>query len=248
MKHSPRPRLFDAGIKPSGERHIRSYACRQRRITDAQRQALEHLWDRYGLNPEKPIDAMAAFSRKAPLIVEIGFGDGETLATMAAENPQFDYLGIEVHRPGVGHLLLRLDTLSLGNVKVVCADAVDILQGNIEDASLAGVHLFFPDPWPKKRHHKRRLMNAGFAGLMVRKLEDLGYFHAATDCEDYAHQMLAVLEACRLLENTAGKGRFAERPPHRPLTRFEARGQRLGHQVWDLTFRKRASGWPLSEC
>jgi tRNA (guanine-N7-)-methyltransferase len=220
-------------------RPIRSYTLRQGRMTEAQRKALETLWPIYGLEPGQSLDALAAFGREAPIIVEIGFGNGGTLAQMAAARPDLNFVGIEVHRPGVGHLLLRLREMELTNVRVHCADATEILARDVADAGLAGIHLFFPDPWPKKRHNKRRLVNPDFIRLAARKLKQGGIFHAATDWENYAQQILSVLEGCKEMENAAGENAYSPRPPHRPLTKFESRGQRLGHGVWDLVFTRR---------
>lgn len=220
------------------QRRIRSFVLRQGRITQAQNSALENLWPVFGLDPEEPFDALRAFSREAPLTLEIGFGNGESLAKMAAAAPEKDFLGIEVHRPGVGHLLLKAQELGLSNIRAYCADAVEILQNKIPDQSLAGIQVFFPDPWHKKRHHKRRLIAPDFVRLAARKLKSGGVLHCATDWEDYASQMLEVLEACEELSNSAGKNQFSERPDYRPLTKFETRGQRLGHGVWDLLFVK----------
>ena len=219
-------------------RPIRSFVRRQGRITLAQNAALENLWPVFGLDPGLAFNAEEAFGRDAPLILEIGFGNGDSLAEMAAADPQKDFLGIEVHRPGVGHLLLRAQELGLGNVRVYCADAVEILRNRIGADSLDGVQVFFPDPWHKKRHHKRRLVNAGFVALLADRLKPGGVLHCATDWEPYAEQMLEVLEAGRSLRNRAGKGNFSQRPACRPLTKFEMRGQRLGHGVWDLLFEK----------
>jgi tRNA (guanine-N7-)-methyltransferase len=220
------------------ERRIRSYVRRQGRTTAAQRKALERLWNRYVLNTDRMFDHLTIFSRAAPLIVEVGFGNGDALASLALANPQLDYLGIEVHRPGIGRLLGQLEALDIHNVRVYCDDAVNVLKSNIPDTSLTGLHLFFPDPWPKKRHKKRRLMTPGFVELVCQKLIPSGYLHAATDWEDYAYQMLSVLNECRSLQNAAATDRFVERPAHRPLTKFEIKGQRLGHKVWDLIFFK----------
>jgi tRNA (guanine-N7-)-methyltransferase len=220
-------------------RHIRSFTLRQGRLTDGQQKALETLWPAYGLDADRPFDKQAIFGRDAPVILEIGFGDGESLAQMAADQPDKDFLGIEVHRPGVGHLLLKLQDRGLGNVRIYNADAIEVLSRNIADASLAGINLFFPDPWPKKRHHKRRIVNPGFMGLVVRKLQRNGIFHAATDWEDYAQHMLDVLEKCSELENSEGSKSYSVRPAHRPLTKFESRGHRLGHGVWDLVYSRR---------
>jgi tRNA (guanine-N7-)-methyltransferase len=212
---------------------------RQGRITQAQRRALETLWPIYGLDPAKPFEPRRVFNRNAPVIVEIGFGNGDTLAQMAMAQPDIDFLGIEVHRPGVGHLLLKLEEQGLTNVRIYCADALEILRDAIPDDSLAGLNLFFPDPWPKQRHHKRRLVNPAFASLVAGKLmKPGGRFHAATDWEDYAHQMMEVLENCGELQNVAGKGGFWQGPTQRPQTRFEGRGKQLGHQVWDLVFAR----------
>jgi tRNA (guanine-N7-)-methyltransferase len=219
------------------EHRIRSFIRRQGRITVAQTKALSHLWPVYGLESGQVLDVPAVFGRIAPLVLEIGFGNGEALATMALENPDFNHIGVEVHRPGVGHLLLRLSELSLTNIRIYCADAVEILTRNIADASLDRIQLFFPDPWPKKRHHKRRIVNADFLALVNRKLKPGGVFHAATDWEPYATAMAESLEACPELVSTA-PGPFAPRPGYRPRTKFESRGQRLGHGVWDLLYRR----------
>ncbi len=220
------------------KRHIRSYVLRQGRTTLAQNAALESLWPTFGLNLEQDFNAIETFGRDAPLILEIGFGNGESLAQMAVQSSEKDFLGIEVHRPGVGHLLLKAQELGLENVRVYCADAVEVLRDRIPPNRLCGVQVFFPDPWHKQRHHKRRLVNAGFVSLVADRLKPAGFLHCATDWEDYARQMLEVLEASPVLRNQAGKGRYAERPASRPQTKFEARGQCLGHGVWDLLFEK----------
>jgi tRNA (guanine-N7-)-methyltransferase len=223
----------------SGERRIRSYSRRQGRITTAQREALQTLWKDYCLDPDRPFDAAAVFSRSdIPLILEIGFGNGNTLLEMAAADPEKDYLGIEVHRPGVGHLMRLLAHHGVTNVRIYCADAVDVLKRCLPDENLDGVNLFFPDPWPKKRHHKRRLVTPEFIDLIAKKLKVGGRFHTATDWEDYAQSMASVLEANRHLRNTAPSGSFAKRPGQRPLTKFERRGLRLGHRVRDLVYQR----------
>ena len=219
-------------------RPIRSFIRRQGRMTRAQHAALDTLWPDYGLDPAVRLAPETVFSRRAPLVLEIGFGDGESLAEMAAAHPEKNYVGIEVHMPGVGHLMLRLKALALQNVRIYCFDAVEILTHSIPDGSLSGINLFFPDPWPKKKHHKRRILTPEFVGLALTKLQQDGIFHAASDWEDYAMQMLAVLEQNALLENTAGAGSFAPRPGDRPITKFERRGLRLGHGVWDLIYRR----------
>ncbi|ESS73446.1 tRNA (guanine-N(7)-)-methyltransferase TrmB [Methyloglobulus morosus KoM1] len=219
-------------------RKIRSFIRRQGRITQGQEFALEHHWDKYCLTPDNPLDTIQVFGRLAPLCVEIGFGNGDCLAQLAAANPDKDYLGIEVHRPGVGHLLMRLEEQGLHNVRVYCHDAIEILTNNVADNSLAAVHLFFPDPWHKRKHHKRRIVQSSFVELLALKLQSGGYFHAATDWEHYAKAMLEVLSADNRLTNASLTDTYCERPAYRPLTKFEQRGLRLGHGVWDLIFIK----------
>ena len=223
---------------PSPDHRIRSFIRRQGRITLAQAKALEDLWPVYGLEPGQALDAPTVFGRVAPLVLEIGFGNGESLAKMASENPGSDYIGIEVHRPGVGHLLLRIEEKGLGNLRVYCADAIEILNQNIADASFDRLQLFFPDPWHKKRHNKRRIVNAGFLDLVCRKLKRGGIFHAATDWQPYAEHMAEALEASPELTSLTDSSPYSPRPDYRPLTKFESRGQRLGHGVWDLLYRR----------
>ncbi|MGZ8161800.1 MAG: tRNA (guanosine(46)-N7)-methyltransferase TrmB [Methylobacter sp.] len=218
---------------------IRSFIRRQGRITQGQQLALDNYWDRYCLDPKADYDFARVFSwDDAPLYVEIGFGNGDNLAKMAAANPDKNYIGIEVHRPGVGHLLLRLEQQGLNNVRIYCHDAIEIFEQKITDNSVAGVYLFFPDPWPKKKHHKRRIVRPDFVELLVRKLKSGGYFHAATDWQNYAENMLAVLSAETAISNSSNTDDYCERPAYRPLTKFEQRGLRLGHGVWDLIFKK----------
>jgi tRNA (guanine-N7-)-methyltransferase len=222
----------------TARRPVRSYVLRQGRVTDAQRRAREHLLPRFGIPfSREPLDLERAFGRTAPKILEIGFGMGETTADIAARHPANDYLGVEVHSPGVGALLKRIDELKLANVRVIQHDAVEVLEHMIPPASLAGVHLFFPDPWPKKRHHKRRLIQPPFVALLTSRMEPGAYVHAATDWEDYAQQIMEVLSAEPLLNNTVAG--FAQRPDGRPRTKFEGRGLKLGHKVWDVVFRRR---------
>jgi len=217
---------------------IRSFIRRQGRLTPGQQLALDNYWDKYCLDPKADYDFAAVFGRNAPLFIEIGFGNGESLASMAAANPDKDYIGIEVHRPGVGHLLLLLNQQSLTNVRIYCHDAIEIMEHKIADNSLSGVHLFFPDPWPKKKHHKRRIVRPDFIDLLIRKLKPEGYFHAATDWENYAEAMLAVLSESSALRNASPSNDYCQCPEYRPLTKFEQRGIRLGHGVWDLIFIK----------
>jgi tRNA (guanine-N7-)-methyltransferase len=222
-------------------RSIRSFVRRESRITPAQLRALGELWPRYGIpEGQAPLDWPSVFGRRAPVILEIGFGNGEALAAAAAAHPENNYLGIEVHRPGVGSLLRRIEAGTLSNVRVLLGDASEILAQRIPDASLAAVHLFFPDPWPKKRHHKRRLVQPEFAALVARKLEAGGYFHLATDWPAYAEHMAAVLSRTEGLVDASGEGRFQELVAGRLSTRFEQRGRRLGHEVRDLVYLRLA--------
>ena len=218
-------------------RPIRSFVLRQGRVTHAQRRACEELLTVYGVPfAPAPLDLDRLFGRAAPRILEIGFGMGETTATIAQAHPENDYLGIEVHTPGVGSLLKQLDDLNLKNVRIIRHDAVEVLQQMIASAALDGVHLFFPDPWPKKRHHKRRLVQAPFVALLASRMKSGATVHTCTDWEDYARQMLEVLSAEPALRNAAPG--YADRPEGRPETKFERRGLALGHRVWDLVFRK----------
>lgn len=217
---------------------IRSFIRRQGRMTPAQQNALNTFWETYCLDPDVEHDYNRVFGRVAPLVVEIGFGNGAALAEMAEANPERDFIGIEVHKPGVGHLMLLAQQKKLTNLRIFCHDAIEILEKNIPDNRLAAVHLFFPDPWPKKRHHKRRIVRDDFVEIISRKLKPGGYFHAATDWENYAEHMLAVLNRSKTLINSSPASGFCERPDYRPLTKFEKRGIRLGHNVWDLVFKK----------
>jgi tRNA (guanine-N7-)-methyltransferase len=218
-------------------RSIRSYVLRQGRISNAQRRAHEQLLPAYGV-PESAgaLDLDRIFGRAAPKILEIGFGMGETTVAIAAQHPERDYLGVEVHTPGVGSLLKRLAELDLKNVRVIQQDVVEVLRDRIVPAALDGAHIFFPDPWPKKRHHKRRLIQPPFVALLASRLKPGATVHACTDWEDYARQMLEVLAAEPTLANTASG--FVPRPDSRPQTKFEHRGLKLGHPVWDLVFRR----------
>jgi len=219
-------------------RPIRSYVLRQGRMTEAQRGALETLWPRYGVVlGAAPLVFADIFASNAPVILEIGFGNGDALLAAAAAHSERNFLGVEVHRPGVGSLLLKLAAAGLENVRLVMADVNDVLA-RLAPGSLHGIHLFFPDPWPKKRHHKRRLLQPAFARRLRDVLAPGGYLHCATDWEDYAAQMLAVLEQTPDFVNAAGKGAYAERPPSRPVTRFERRGLAEGRVVRDLLFRR----------
>lgn len=220
-------------------RRIRSFVKREGRLTSGQQRALDELFPQYGFTRNESVfDLNEMFGRDAPKILEIGFGTGTSLAEMAKAHPENDYLGIEVHRPGVGNLLLQIERDSITNIRVMCDDAVEVLENNVADNTLDAVYLFFADPWHKKKHHKRRIVQDAFVQLLRNKLKTSGIFHMATDWQDYAEHMMQVMTEAKGFENTAGSGNYTERPDYRPLTKFERRGQRLGHGVWDLIFRK----------
>ena len=217
------------------KRHIRSYVLRQGRVSPAQQRAVEILLPRFGIPyAVQPLSLAQVFDRDAPKILEIGFGMGESTAAIALAHPENDYLALEVHTPGVGNLLKLIEAQQITNIRIIQHDAVEVLRDMLPDAVLDGVHIFFPDPWHKARHNKRRLIQAPFIAHLVKKLKPGGYVHVATDWQDYAEQILAVLNAEPQLENTASD--YAPRPEYRPLTKFEQRGLRLGHGVWDLVF------------
>ncbi len=237
-------------------RPIRSFVRREGRLTSGQQRALDELWSRFAIDSAGPdtleatrlalnepaLDVDVLFTREPgsqrQTVLEIGFGNGTSLAEMAAAHPDLDYLGIEVHRPGVGNLMRLLAERDLHNVRVLCDDAVQILKHRLPDVSLDRVQLFFPDPWHKKRHHKRRIVSPEFTALIAQKLKPGGVFHLATDWQDYAEQMMAVMSAAAEFHNLAGVNNYSPRPEWRPLTKFEQRGQRLGHGVWDLLFER----------
>ena len=227
-------------------RRIRSFVLRQGRVTKGQANALETQWPRYGVEYGlQGIDLNVLFGRKDSQIqpnkkiLEIGFGMGETTAKIAQTLPDYDFLAAEVHTPGVGALLKLIEELALTNIRIIQHDVVEVLQNMLADASLDGVHIFFPDPWHKKRHHKRRLIQAEFVKLLCSKLKMGAYIHVATDWQEYAEWVLEVLNAEQQLQNTAAD--FAEKPSYRPLTKFENRGIKLGHGVWDMVFKKMKS-------
>lgn len=223
---------------PEIHRPIRSFVLRQGRLSHAQARAHDTLLPLYGIEFNgEIINFPMLFGRRVPIILEIGFGMGETTAAIAAAHPEADFLGIEVHTPGVGSLLKQIRERGLTNLRVIQHDAVAVLREMVGLQSLDGAHIFFPDPWPKKRHHKRRLVQTDFIALLASRLKCGAYVHLATDWQEYAEQMLAVLSAEPQLENTAAG--YAPRPPWRPQTKFETRGLRLGHGVWDLVFKKK---------
>jgi tRNA (guanine-N7-)-methyltransferase len=217
---------------------IRSYVLRQGRFSPAQQRAYHELLPRFGVPyRDAPLDWREVFGREASVVAEIGFGMGETTARIAAANPATDYLAIEVHSPGVGSLLKRIREDAIANIRVVQHDAVEVMRDMVPAESLAAIHVFFPDPWPKKRHHKRRLLQREFLALAATRLAPGGVLHVATDWGEYAEEVLALLGETRSLRNTAHG--FAPRPPWRPETKFERRGRTLGHGVWDIVFEKR---------
>ncbi len=219
---------------------IKSFVQRIGRMTDAQRTALDSFWDKYCLNHEQVCDFSIVFGRQALVIVEIGFGNGESLAQTAANNPDKDYIGIEVHKPGVGNLLAQLERQDITNVRVFYHDAIEVLEKCIPEHSLAGLHLFFPDPWHKRKHHKRRIVRPSFVKLIAQKLQGGAYFHTATDWQHYAVHMLKILTVAESFKNQSidKQNGYCPRPDYRPLTKFEQRGLRLGHGVWDLIFMR----------
>jgi len=223
-------------------RRVRSFVRRAGRTTAAQARALDELWVTYGIEtPDGALDLDALFGRSAPRVCEIGFGNGDALLALACSRPDMDFLGIEVHDPGIGHLLLAADGAGLRNLRVARHDAVDVIHGWLPPACLDRLHLYFPDPWPKRRHHKRRIVQPDFLEDVARLLKPGGVLHMATDWQPYAEHMLSVTEASRHFRNLAGPEEYSPRPPERPETRFERRGRRLGHAVRDLLF-ERVSG------
>ena len=220
-------------------RSIRSFVTRAGRITSAQQRALDELWPRFGVEfAATPLDPATLFGRAAPRSIEIGFGNGDNLLGLAAAHPERDFLGVEVHRSGVGRVMLALETRQLRNVRLICHDAVEVLECQVPAGSVDEILILFPDPWPKKRHHKRRLLQVPFATLAASRLASGGLLRVATDWQPYALQILETLSAIPGLRNTAADGGFIPRPAERERTRFERRGERLGHEVWDLAFQR----------
>ncbi|WP_106476605.1 tRNA (guanosine(46)-N7)-methyltransferase TrmB [Phytohalomonas tamaricis] len=236
---TPRPEDSIAEPQDTPRRGVKSYVLRSGRMTVAQTRGLEEVFPRLGLSLEAGrLDLDALFGRAAPRVVEIGFGMGASLFTQAENHPETDFIGIEVHPPGVGKLLDELDKHGLTNVRIYREDALRVLAEAIPEASIDTLQLFFPDPWPKKKHHKRRIVQPAFVELVRSRLKPGGQFHMATDWEAYAEHMAEIMEAAPGFENTSTQGAFVPRPEFRPLTKFEARGERLGHGVWDLIYRR----------
>jgi len=227
--------------EPPFMRPVRSFVLRAGRLTEGQKRALDELWPLYGIDEGKyQLDLEILFGNDQPVIMEIGFGNGDATWQMALAHPEENYLGVEVHRPGVGHLLLKLEENGIGNVRIACEDAVELIHQRIPRGSLAGVRIYFPDPWPKKRHHKRRIIQAPFIGLLAEKMQAGGILHMATDWEQYAEYMLEVMHNSRDFKNLAPDGKSCPKPEWRPATKYEKRGERLGHSVFDLVFRRTA--------
>ena len=226
---------------------MRSFVRREGRLTRGQARALERLWPAYGVVPEGVLELDALFGRRAPRVLDIGFGDGEALVEMAAGDPQRDYLGAEVYRPGVGHCLLCAEAAELANLRVTPLDAVALLREHLPPASLDEVLILFPDPWPKKRHHKRRIVQPAVLDLLAGRLRGGGVLHLATDRADYAAWMLETLEADPRFTNLAGAGRFLPPPAPRPETKFERRGRELGHEVFDLRYALHSTHPPTTD-
>ncbi|MCZ6499187.1 MAG: tRNA (guanosine(46)-N7)-methyltransferase TrmB [Gammaproteobacteria bacterium] len=234
-----RHHFLGIGLTENRQRTVRSFVMRAGRMTEAQSRAISDLWPVFGVDYEKnPLEFARLFGRPAPVVLEIGFGNGESLAQQAADEQEVNFLGVEVHPPGVGHLLITIRQLELNNIRISRHDAVEVLRDQVPNNSLAGVNMFFPDPWPKKRHHKRRIVQSNFVNMVAKKLQPEAFLHLATDWQPYAEHMLATLDRCSELINESGPGCFSDRLDSRTLTKFEARGKRLGHDVWDLRYRK----------
>lgn len=231
------------GGDPRHHRPVRSFVLRAGRLTEGQQRALKELWPLYGVEAgENELDPGSLFGNDRPLIMEIGFGNGDATWQMAINEPDRNFLGVEVHKPGVGHLLLKIEEHRISNLRIACEDAVELLGRRIPDRALSAVRIYFPDPWPKKRHHKRRIVQQPFVDLLARKMKADGILHLATDWEPYAEHMLGVLNASTAFENQSQHGEACPRPEWRPETKYEKRGERLGHGVYDLLFRRLPDG------
>ena len=222
------------------KRKIKSFVLRQGKMTQGQENAIKELMPKYAINyAEQKLDLNIVFGRNNPKIVEIGFGMGHATSIIAKNNPNNDYIGIEVHTPGVGSLLILANEAQVDNLRVVHHDAVEVITNMLNDDSIDGFHIYFPDPWHKKRHNKRRIIQHEFVSLLCNKLKSGGYVHLATDWEDYAFWMLNILQNNHDLVNQSVNNEFVQRPSYRPETKFEKRGLNLGHGVWDLVFKKK---------
>jgi len=237
----PNPGAEITPAESGARRRVRSFVLRAGRLTEGQKRALDDLWPVFGLSEESGLlDFETLFGNRNPVILEIGFGNGEATWRMASDSPEENYLAVEVHRPGVGHLLLKLEEHGINNVRIACEDAVELLQQRIPPASLSGVRLYFPDPWPKKRHHKRRIVQTPFVDLLSSRMRPDGILHIATDWAPYAEHILEVMGTHRDFVNASPGGGAVEKPAWRPVTKYEKRGERLGHGVFDLVFRRAA--------
>jgi tRNA (guanine-N7-)-methyltransferase len=230
--------------KPGGDsvrhRPVRSFVLRAGRLTEGQKRALDELWPVYGIEEDgSALDLPSLFGNDQPVILEIGFGNGDATWQMASNQPEENFLGVEVHKPGVGHLLLKIEQQGITNLRIACEDAVELLRQRIADNSLSGVRIYFPDPWPKKRHHKRRIIQPLFVSLLAKKMNEGGILHLATDWEPYAEHMLEVMHNSPAFENLSLENGVCPRPEWRPATKYEKRGERLGHGVYDLIFKRR---------
>ncbi|MGB0282305.1 MAG: tRNA (guanosine(46)-N7)-methyltransferase TrmB [Neptuniibacter sp.] len=231
----------EQGEEKKHMRTVKSFVLRAGRMTEGQQKAMEDVWPQMGLELQNGMLNLAdVFGREAPVVLEIGFGMGDSLIEMAKDQPEKNYIGIEVHRPGVGRILSNAEKAGLNNIQVFCDDAIEVLAQCIPDSSLDCIQLFFPDPWHKKRHHKRRIVQPEFAQTLRKKLKVGGVFHMATDWENYAEHMMEVMSVAEGYQNVAGNGQYSPQPEWRPVTKFQKRGERLGHGVWDLMFEKTA--------
>jgi len=237
--NSDEQQISDQGSEQKHMRSVKSFVLRAGRMTEGQQKAMDTVWPRMGLEAQNGLlNLTEVFGREAPVVLEIGFGMGDSLIEMAKDQPEKNYIGIEVHRPGVGRILSNAEKAGLKNIRVFCDDAIDVLAQCIPDESLDCIQLFFPDPWHKKRHHKRRIVQPEFAQTLRKKLKTGGVFHMATDWKNYAEHMMEVMSAAEGYQNVAGDGEYSPQPEWRPVTKFQKRGERLGHGVWDLMFEK----------
>jgi tRNA (guanine-N7-)-methyltransferase len=229
----------DSGGEAVRRRPVRSFVLRGGRLTEGQKRALEELWPRFGIEDcDATLDFEKLFGNQAPVIMEIGFGNGEATWQMAGAYPKENYIGVEVHRPGVGRLLLQIEKQGIGNIRIACADAVEFLRNCVPRGSLSGVRIYFPDPWPKKRHHKRRIIQPSTVRLLASRMRPGAILHLATDWEAYAQHMLEMITSAEGFVNLSTRGGFCCKPDWRPQTKYEKRAERLGHKVRDLLFKR----------